>query len=267
MIKHIFLTFQVQTWAHSFLHCWSANKCNSKTEEKKQESQKVKLKLKPKVFRLWKPPAAKCRRSRWVSASLNSSSHPLCWLRISPSPCPATAGLFSPPPRPPFSVSASSNDWVAVCRPPPAADTGLRCRQCSPLNAPPGRCDTWRWDRITIITQREQQMKTQKHISEKKTKKTQSVGSSPRPCRRSIPSGLPPPPLLGCCRRRRRAALWRIPKAASLYKFASIVSAGAPAVMKYGLLSLPLNMLGRGAHGPEWHRASVGKRTEAFGNS
>lgn len=46
------------------------------------------------------------------------------------------------PPHTPLSVSASSNDWVAVCRPPPAADTGLRCRQCSPLNAPPGRCDT-----------------------------------------------------------------------------------------------------------------------------
>lgn len=55
--------------------------------------------------------------------------------------------------------------------------------------------------------------------------------------------------------------------AASLYKFASIVSAGAPAVMKYGLLSLLLNMQGRGAHGSECHRASVGKRMEAFVNS
>lgn len=80
---------------------------------KKRESQKVKLKLKRKVFRLWKPPAAKCRRSRWVSASLNSSSHPFCWLRISPSPCPATAGLFFPP-TPPF-----------LCL--PAATTGSQC--------------------------------------------------------------------------------------------------------------------------------------------
>lgn len=75
----------------------------------------------------------------------------------------------------------------------------------------------------------------------------QSVGGSLQPCRRSVPSGLPPPPLLGCCRGKGAggAALWRISTASSLYKLASVVSAGAPAVMKCGLRSLPLNMQGR----------------------
>lgn len=71
----------------------------------------------------------------------------------------------------PTSVSASSIDWVAVCRRrrlPSIADTRLCCRWCAFLNAPLSRCHTWRRDQITIITQREQQMRTQKHIKKNK---------------------------------------------------------------------------------------------------
>lgn len=82
------------------------------------------------------------------------------------------------------------------------------------------------------------------------------MGSSLQPWRCSIPSGLPPPLLLLLLRQRRGgAALWRISTARSLYKLASLVSAGDPTVMKYGLRST--------CRATEWHCARAAQRIEA----